>query len=65
MVQAIGGHLLELIAARAEEPGDEIYEDLHTLCGSVCALAIVQSVLPEQVQAERVLNKVLDRRPFI
>ncbi|AIQ48639.1 hypothetical protein R70723_24050 [Paenibacillus sp. FSL R7-0273] len=65
MVQAIGGHLLAFIAGRAAEPADEVYEDLHTLCGSVCALAIVQSVLPEQVQADRVLNKVLDRRPFI
>lgn len=65
MVQAIGGHLLEFIAVCVEEQADEVYEDLHTLCGSVCALAIVQSVLPEQVQADRVLNKVLDRRPFI
>ncbi|WP_042195754.1 hypothetical protein [Paenibacillus camerounensis] len=65
MVQAIGGHLLEYIAVCAEGPADEVYEDLHTLCGSVCALAIVQSVLPEQVQADRTLNKVLDRRPFI
>ncbi|ASA23476.1 hypothetical protein [Paenibacillus donghaensis] len=65
MMHTIGKHILEFIKASSEGADENIYEDLHTLCGSVCALAIVQSVMPEQVYSDRLLQKVLDRRPFI
>ncbi|WP_438444211.1 hypothetical protein [Gorillibacterium sp. sgz5001074] len=65
MVKEIGERFLRFIVRMAEGPDEEVYEDLHTLCGAVCALAIVQSVLPEQIESDRQLRKVLDRRPFI
>jgi hypothetical protein len=65
MVKTISQQFLQFIARMGELPDEEIYEDLHTLCGTVCALAIVQSVLPEEIECDRQLRKVLDRRPFI
>jgi hypothetical protein len=65
MIEAIGSHLLSSIAALSDGPEDALFEDTHSLCGTVCALALVQSVMPEQVEADRVLRKILDRRPFI
>ncbi|NOU66629.1 hypothetical protein GC096_21530 [Paenibacillus sp. LMG 31461] len=65
MIKAIGNHLLSSITALADGPEDGLFEDMHSLCGTVCALALVQSVMPEQVNANRVLQKILDRRPFI
>lgn len=41
------------------------FNDLHTLFGSVCALAELQAALPGEIRSERPLKLVLDRRPFI
>lgn len=65
MIRAIGSHLLTSITALEDGSEDDLFEDMHSLCGTVCALALVQSVMPEQVEANRVLQKILDRRPFI
>jgi len=65
VVQAISEQFLSFIADMGEASVEEAYDDLHTLCGAVCALALVQSVLPNQVECDRKLLKVLDRRPFI
>ena len=61
----IGTGLLTYIDSLPKGEDDVLTEDLHALCGTVCALAIVQSVMPEQVDAEMELRRVLDRRPFI
>lgn len=65
VVQAISQQFLAFIARMGEASVEEAYDDLHTLCGAVCALALVQSVLPDQVECDRTLLKVLDRRPCI
>jgi hypothetical protein len=65
MNEEIGGRFLKFLAVRTARQGEDFFPDLHTLCGAVCALAIVQSFKPEQVGIERALNKVLERRPFI
>lgn len=44
---------------------DDGLNDLHTLFGSVCALAELQSALPGEIISEKPLKLVLDRRPFI
>ncbi len=44
---------------------DEGLNDLHSLFGSVCALAELQRALPGTILTERPLKLVLDRRPFI
>ena len=44
---------------------DDGLNDLHTLFGSVCALAELQSALPGEITSEKPLKLVLDRRPFI
>ncbi|MGM0401345.1 MAG: hypothetical protein ACQEQT_08615, partial [Chloroflexota bacterium] len=44
---------------------DEDLNDLHSLFGSVCALAELQRALPGTILTERPLKLVLDRRPFI
>jgi len=44
---------------------DDGLNDLHTLFGSVCALAELQSALPGEIHSEKPLKLVLDRRPFI
>ncbi|SEN75217.1 hypothetical protein [Paenibacillus sp. OK076] len=63
MINQVSEQLIQFILCKSAE--EEPYGDLHSLCGAVCALALVQSVLPEQVISDRILNKVLDRRPFI
>jgi hypothetical protein len=65
MNEEIGGRFLKFLAERTARQEEDFFPDLHTLCGAVCALAIVQSFMPEQVGIGRALNKVLDRRPFI
>lgn len=65
MNEEIGERFLAFIAEITARPGEEVFPDLHILCGAVCALAIVQSFMPEKVNTDRTLNKVLDRRPFI
>ncbi|XEC95965.1 hypothetical protein AB6A23_05200 [Paenibacillus tarimensis] len=65
MMHTIGCHLLRSVEVLSAGPEAAVFEDLHALCGTVCALALVQSILPEQVVADRLLLKVLDRRPFI
>jgi len=44
---------------------DDGLDDLHSLFGTVCALAELQSVLGERLVSDRPLRLVLDRRPFI
>lgn len=44
---------------------DDGLNDLHTLFGSVCALAELQSALPGEILSDKPLKLVLDRRPFI
>ena len=44
---------------------DDGLNDLHTLFGSVCALAELQAALPGEILSEKPLKLVLDRRPFI
>jgi hypothetical protein len=39
--------------------------DLHSLFGTMCALAELQQALPGTILTERPLRLVLDRRPFI
>lgn len=41
------------------------FNDLHTLFGSICCLAELQAALPGEIQSEKPLKLVLDRRPFI
>ncbi|AZN41671.1 hypothetical protein [Paenibacillus albus] len=65
MIRTICTHLLSNIETLSSGPEDELFEDLHPLCGTVCALALVQSAMPEQITSDRVLLKILDRRPFI
>lgn len=43
---------------------DEL-NDLHSLFGTMCCLAELQTALPGQIKTERPLRLVLDRRPFI
>ncbi|MBO7177229.1 MAG: hypothetical protein J6W14_07615 [Clostridia bacterium] len=44
---------------------DKYFNDLHSLFGSVCALAELQAALPGKIITSRPLRLVLDRRPFI
>jgi hypothetical protein len=44
---------------------DEGLNDLHSLFGTLCALAELQQALPGVIRTERPLRLVLDRRPFI
>lgn len=44
---------------------DEGLNDLHSLFGTICCLAELQSALPGMLRTERPLRLVLDRRPFI
>ncbi|NJK93061.1 MAG: hypothetical protein HC904_15320 [Blastochloris sp.] len=41
------------------------FPDLHSLFGTLCALAELQSALPGRLRSEKPLKLVLDRRPFI
>lgn len=65
MTHAICKHLLHSIESLSYGSDNDVFEDLHELCGTTCALALVQSVMPEQIDSDRILLKVLDRRPFI
>jgi hypothetical protein len=65
MNEEIGARFLAFLAERTDRAGEAVFPDLHTLCGAVCALAIVQSFMPEELELDRALQKVLDRRPFI
>ena len=44
---------------------DDGLDDLHSLFGTICALAELQSVLGDRLRSDRPLRLVLDRRPFI
>jgi hypothetical protein len=46
----------------ATDPG---LDDLHSLFGTLCALAELQQALPGEIASPRPLRLVLDRRPFI
>ncbi|MGC5772439.1 hypothetical protein [Paenibacillus pabuli] len=63
MISQVSEQFIQFVLRKSTEEGP--YGDLHSLCGAVCALALVQSVLSERVISDRLLNKVLDRRPFI
>lgn len=65
VMRSIGAGLLAFIDRLPQGSDDVLTDDLHALCGTVCALAIVQFIMPEQVEADRKLRQVLDRRPFI
>ena len=43
----------------------DLWNDLHSLFGAVCALAELQIALPGELRSEYPLRQVLDRRPFI
>ena len=43
----------------------EGFNDLHLLFGSTCALAELQTFLPGELETDKPLRLVLDRRPFI
>lgn len=49
MMESIGNHLLNTVAVQSGATEDAWFEDLHSLCGTVCALALVQSMMPELV----------------
>ncbi|MBD3919989.1 hypothetical protein H8B09_14590 [Paenibacillus sp. PR3] len=65
MIHAICHHLLNSVESLSGGPDDDVFEDIHELCGTTCALALVQSVMSGQIVSGRILQKVLDRRPFI
>lgn len=44
---------------------DDLFNDLHSLFGAVCAIAELQIALPGEIETEIPLKIVLDRRPFI
>jgi hypothetical protein len=44
---------------------DEGFNDIHSLFGTICALAELQQALPGVLRTDRPLRLVLDRRPFI
>jgi hypothetical protein len=44
---------------------DDGLDDLHSLFGTLCALAELQAVLGDRLRSDRPLRLVLDRRPFI
>jgi hypothetical protein len=44
---------------------DDGLDDLHSLFGTVCALAELQATLGDRLRSDRPLRLVLDRRPFI
>ncbi len=48
-----------------DEKTDDGFNDLHRLFGTVCALAELQQALPGELETEKPLKLVLDRRPFI
>ncbi len=48
-----------------DETTHDGFNDLHSLFGTVCALAELQQALPGHLISEKPLKLVLDRRPFI
>ena len=44
---------------------DDGLDDLHSLFGTVCALAELQAALGDRLRSDRPLQLVLDHRPFI
>lgn len=56
---------LAYIEKLGEQSPAEPFEDLHSLCGAVSGLAVIQQLTPELVLTDRPLQLVLDRRPFI
>lgn len=56
-------YLTQLLARPSDT--DEKLDDLHALFGALCCLAELQTALPGQLETERPLKLVLDRRPFI
>lgn len=48
-----------------DEKTNDAFNDLHRLFGTVCALAELQQALPGELETEKPLKLVLDRRPFI
>ena len=44
---------------------DDLWNDLHSLFGAVCAVAELQAALPGKIESTKPLKLVLDRRPFI
>mgnify|MGYP000753662067 CR=1 FL=1 len=48
-----------------DSESDDGLDDLHSLFGTVCALAELQAALGDRLRSDRPLQLVLDRRPFI
>ena len=48
-----------------DEKTHDGFNDLHSLFGTVCAIAELQLALPGEIESEFPLKSVLDRRPFI
>lgn len=49
----------------AQALGGVVFDDLHTLHGTLAALAELQQALPGALRTERPLRLTLDRRPFL
>ena len=70
--EAEGRAALRAFAARfvaflhgVDRARDDGWNDLHRLFGAACALAELQSALPDELTSATPLRLVLDRRPFI
>lgn len=63
-LRAMAGRLIPFLMALDPATHDGL-NDLHALFGTVCCLAELQAALPGEIQTDRPLKLVLDRRPFI
>ena len=59
------GLLLDYLTSSPEIADLHCGSDLHSLFGTVCALAELQLALPGEMETDIALRNVLDRRPFI
>ena len=48
-----------------DEKTSDIFNDLHLLFGTVCAVAELRQALPGYIKSDKKVKLVLDRRPFI
>ena len=48
-----------------DEKTSDIFNDLHALFGTVCAVAELRQALPGYIKSDKKIKLVLDRRPFI
>ncbi len=60
--------MCERMVKKVNDPAtraSRVYDDLHSLFGTVCAVAELQQALPGSILTPKPLKLVLDRRPFI